>query len=382
MSVKKIRWSRLLGILAPLVLASAAAAGNLRSSDAKLEKLAGRILVVGFYGTSAPADSAICRAIRRYDLGGVILFDRDPIHAGRAKNISSPAQLKKLTKELQECSPKHRLLIAVDEEGGAVQRLKKKNGFSGDYPRASAVAAKGPRFAKHIYKKMASELSRAGVNFNLAPVVDLALNPKNRVIVRWGRSYGKDPQAVARYAGIFIEAMHRRGILTSLKHFPGHGSSTGDTHKGFVDVSKEWKPIELEPYRRLIHSGRVDTIMVAHIFNRRLDAKYPASLSPRVIGSLLRKRLGYRGVVMTDDLQMGAITQKYTLRETIRLAIAAGDDLLLFGNQLDPKRIYSPKKLVAEIVGLLREGKVSIQRLEESGRRIERMKKHRFIGKK
>jgi len=343
-------------------------------SAQSLERLAGGVLMVGFDGTEAPPGSPICREIRRYGLAGVILFDRHPSRKGAVKNIQSPAQLKRLTRELRACAPDGRLLIAVDQEGGVVQRLKKRLGFAGDFPRPATVAKKGGVAAGTIYERMGAELASVGVNYNLAPVVDLALNPKNRVIVGWGRSFGKDPKKVARYADIFIRAMHRHGVLTSLKHFPGHGSSTGDTHKGFVDVTKQWKPAELEPYRLLMGRGLADSVMVAHVFNRRLDSTYPASLSRQTVEGLLRRRLGYRGVVITDDLQMGAIAGRYSLPETIRLALNAGDDLLLFGNQLDPKLRVSPKKLVETIGTLVREGRVSRKRLEEANRRVRAMK--------
>jgi beta-N-acetylhexosaminidase len=340
-----------------------------------LERLAGGVLMVGFTGTEAPKESAICRQIRRYGPAGVILFDR-PIGKKRgAKNIAGPEQLRRLTRQLRACAPGGRLLIAVDQEGGLVQRLRRSRGFATDFPRASRVAAKGEAAARSIYERMAKELQRSGINYDLAPVVDLALNPENRVIVGFGRSYGKDPESVARYAGIFVDAMHRYGVATSLKHFPGHGSSTGDTHAGFVDVSGQWKPKELEPYRRLIREGKADSVMVAHLFDRRWDPRYPASLSPRVVRGMLRKKLGYNGVAITDDLQMGAIAKRYSLPETLRLALNAGNDILLFGNQLDPRRTVSLERLAREIVKLVKEGRVSRERLEEANRRVERLQK-------
>ncbi len=123
--------------------------------------------------------------------------------------------------------------------------------------------------------------------------------------------------------------MHKNGVLTSLKHFPGHGSSLGDTHKGFVDVTKLWKPIELEPYKKLNEKGEIDTVMVAHVFNKKLDSKYPATLSNKTVNGLLRQKIGFDGVVITDDLQMGAIANRYGLRNTPKSATKAGDDLLL-----------------------------------------------------
>jgi beta-N-acetylhexosaminidase len=337
-----------------------------------LEKKIGQMLMVGFYGTQAPKDSAICKAIRTYDIGAVILFDVNPVDPKQPKNIRSVAQVKRLTRQLQACSPRHDLLIAVDQEGGRVQRLKSKYGFYGRFPSAADVARLGTHKAKSVYERMARELRDAGINYDLAPVVDLDINPKNHVIHGLKRAFGGDPETVVRYASVFIDAMHRYGILTSLKHFPGHGSSLGDTHKGFVDVTKLWREKELTPYKLLVN--KADTVMVAHVFNRKLDSRYPATLSKKTVEGLLRKKIGFDGVVITDDLQMGAIAKTYTLAQTLRLAIEAGNDILLFGNQIDPKRIYTPEHLVKTVVRLVREGKIKKDRIERSYRRIRKLK--------
>ncbi len=350
----------------------------LNAQTYNLDKLAGSTLMIGFFGTSAKPESKICKEIKKYDLAGVILFDKDPVHRGKAKNISSSSQLRKLTKELKSCSPDGRLLIAVDQEGGIVQRLKSRYGFYGRFPKASDISKTGKKRAKQIYAKMARELKNTGINYDLAPVVDLALNPKNRVIVKLGRSFSDKPEIVSSYAEIFIRQMHRYGIITSLKHFPGHGSSTGDTHKGFVDVTNQWKSIELQPYKTLINKHLADSVMVAHIFNKKLDSRYPASLSHNIVTGLLRNKLHFNGVVITDDLQMGAISKHYSLKDTISLALNAGDDILLFGNQLDPSKIYSADKLVKVIKELIKEKKISISQLKKAKQRVDRLKRRDY----
>ena len=195
---------------------------------------------------------------------------------------------------------------------------------------------------------------------------------KNHVIHGLGRSFGKDPVTVAKYASTFIDAMHSNGVLTSVKHFPGHGSSVGDTHKGFVDVTNLWKEVELEPYHLL--KDKADTVMVAHVFNKHLDDTYPASLSYKTITKMLRWKLGYHGVVITDDLQMGAISKKYGIRNTLKLAINAGDDILLIGNQLDPQKVQSTKLLVDTIVSLVESGEVKEESIDKAYRRIQKLK--------
>ena len=339
-----------------------------------LEQKIGSMLMVGFMGTSAPKNSQICKDIAKYDLAGVILFDMNPVNHKKAKNIATKEQVGYLTQELQACSPDGKLLISVDQEGGRVQRLKSKYGFYGKFPKAKDVIGLSDATVKKHYENMGAELMSVGINYNLAPDVDLAINKKNHVIYQLGRSFGADPKQVVHYASIFMNAMHDNGVLTSLKHFPGHGSSLGDTHKGFVDVTKLWKPIELEPYRLLAQSQTIDTVMVAHVFNKKLDARYPATLSEKTVNGKLRGEFGFNGVVITDDLQMGAINKKYGLRNTLKLAINAGDDILLFGNQLSVKSMVKTSTLVNTIKKLLKSGEVKLVDIEASNQRVATLK--------
>jgi len=341
-------------------------------ADVTLEQKIGQMFMVGFHGTTAAPQSQICQDIKKYHLGAVILFDYNPVDKSKPKNIATKSQLKKLTSQLQACSYDGKLLIAVDQEGGRVQRLKSKYGFYGKFPKASDVIKMDQSQIKSTYIKMSAELKSVGINYDLAPVVDLDINMKNHVIHGLGRSFGKDPKIVAKYASTFIDAMHSHGVLTSLKHFPGHGSSVGDTHKGFVDVTDLWKEVELEPYHLL--NEKADTVMVAHVFNKKLDATYPASLSYKTITKMLRWKLGYHGVVITDDLQMGAISKKYGLKNTLKLAINAGDDILLIGNQLDPKQVKSTKVLVDSVKSLLRTGEVKSKSIDIAYQRIQKLK--------
>ena len=359
-----------------LTLNSCATQENYQPSPPKktLDEKIGSMLMVGFMGTSAPKNSQICKDIKQYNLAGVILFDVNPVNHKEAKNIASKNQVAELTEELQACSKDGRLLISVDQEGGRVQRLKSRYGFYGKFPKAKDVIGLSDKKVKRHYNNMGAELISVGINYNLAPDVDLAINPKNHVIYGLGRSFGADPKQVVHYASIFMDAMHNNGVLTSLKHFPGHGSSLGDTHKGFVDVTKLWKWKELEPYKMLAKSHTIDSVMVAHVFNKKLDAKYPATLSKKIVNGMLRKKFGFDGVVITDDLQMGAINHKYGLRNTIKLAINAGDDILLFGNQLSVKSMVKTKTLVNTVKSLLKKGEIKISDIEASNRRVEQLK--------
>ncbi len=345
---------------------------NLNASD-DIKKLIGNMFMVGFFGTSVDKNSQIIKDIKDYHLGGVILFDKDPSDRKKAKNIKDKEQVKSLTLALQKYS-NYKLLIAVDQEGGRVQRLSPRNGFSQKYKSASDIVKKNDKYIKSEYSKMAKELKSVGINFNLAPVVDLEINPNNRVIVKLKRSYGKTPLDVTKYSTIFIQEMAKKGILTSLKHFPGHGSSLGDTHKGFVDITNTWQKKELKPYQNLIEDGIVDTIMVAHVMNKQIDSKYPSSLSKKSVTNLLRGKLLYEGVVISDDLQMRAISKHYSLRDTIKLSINAGVDILLFGNQLDPTKIISVKTLIDTAYELYQSKEISLAQIRMANQRIDRLK--------
>ncbi len=324
------------------------------------DKEIANMFILGFYGT-AGNDLEIKKDICQKGLGGVILFGRSPVKAGAVKNFKSAGDLKALISDLKSCNS--RVLVAIDQEGGAVQRVKFKK-----YPKASTVAKYGINTAYKTYLQMARELKNLGFNLNFAPVADLAKNSQNRVIVKWGRSYGKDAKTVASYDKAFIKAMHSYGILTSLKHFPGHGSSFGDTHKGFVDVTNYWGEDELVPYKLL--KNITDTVMVAHIFNRRYDANYPASLSRNIVTGLLRNKIGFRGVVITDDMQMGAIAKHYGLKEAIALAINAGNDMILFANQVSPGRVVKTDTVIKIVRELLKSGRVSETAIKRANARI------------
>lgn len=215
---------------------------------------------------------------------------------------------------------------------------------------------------------------------NLAPVVDLNVNPSNPVIGKLDRSFSADPVVVAQQARMVIDAFHQQGIIAALKHFPGHGSSTTDTHKDFTDVTATWSKKELDPYWALIREGYSDPVMTAHVFNARLDSLYPATLSKATIDGLLRKQLGFRGVVLSDDMQMKAIADRYGLEEAIRLAIDAGVDVLIFGNNVS----YDPEiasKATSIIRHLVEKGAISPERINESYRRIMTLKTRTIISR-
>lgn len=336
----------------------------------QLEKMIGKMVMLGFHGQKIDSDDKIYNDIKKYDLGGVILFDKDPNDKKKIKNVKDPKQLATLSSQLQAIN-KSKLLISIDQEGGIVQRLKESKGFI-NTPKASVVATKGEDYAKSTYSKLAKVLKNSGLNVNYAPVVDLSINPNNPVIVKLGRSFGKSSKEVIKYASIFTKEMKKENIISVLKHFPGHGSSQSDSHKGFVDITKTWQKEELEPYNYFIKNALVDMIMSAHVVNKDLDYSLPATLSWNINTKLLRKELGYKGVLISDDLQMYAISKHYSLDDTVKLAINSGVDMLMFANQL--AKPIKLETIINSIYKQVRSGEIKMHRIKEANRRIDVLK--------
>ena len=333
----------------------------------------GEMLLVGFRGTSLKADNHIIRDIQQYHVGSVILFEYDAPTGTRHRNVLSPDQLKALCSDLQKYANDN-LLIGIDQEGGNVARMRVRDGFPATMT-AQASAKGGDDSVARNAAIVAQELNEAGVNLNFAPCVDVNINPACPVIGKLGRSFSSNPATVTRCATIWLNELNKKNVIGCLKHFPGHGSATGDTHAGLVDVSDTWKETELEPYRTLIDKGIVDMVMVAHVINRNLGDDLPASLSPVMIKELLRNQLGFTGVVVTDDLAMGAITIHYGFEEALRLAIVAGCDLLCLSNNgggYDPDVV---PHAVDTILQLVKSGQVSADDIHASAERVRALKK-------
>lgn len=349
-----------------------ACAGTQPTAEVPLQNKIGQLLMVGFRGLTLEENPQLAADLQTGRVGGVVLFNYDLQQKSDRRNIASKQQLGTLTAALQQAA-KTPLLIAVDQEGGQVARLKEDYGFPATHS-ATALGGKADlNYTRAATEQLAATLAEVGINLNLAPVVDLCSNPANPVIARYQRCFSADPQQVTEQAATYIDAHHQKGVLTSLKHFPGHGSSQQDSHLGFTDISASWTQSELFPFRQLIATGRVDTLMTAHVFNRQLDPEHPATLSASTINGLLRDQLGFDGVVISDDLQMRALADHYSFSERIRLALSAGVDILLFGNNLD----YDPNlvgRAHAAIEQLLAQGALSEAQIERSYRRVMQLK--------
>ncbi len=324
------------------------------------------MILTGF--PKAEVDPVLLQSIRSGKVGSVIIFEKNI----PAKN--SYTALKKMTWTYQKASPIP-LFIAIDQEGGRVNRLKEKYGFPMSVSAAKLGAS--PIDSVSFYSSItAATLAGLGINMNFAPVVDLASNPDNPIIAKVERAYSKNPDTVALYAGTFIREHNRLGVLTALKHFPGHGSSLSDTHLDVADVTKTWSEQELTPYVKLLHNGLVDAVMTAHIVNGRLDQdKLPATLSPRIIDGLLRRGLGFNGVVFSDDMQMHAISKHYSFEESVKRAILAGVDILCFTNNIQGSRERTVDKVHGIIRNFVTSGVIPAERIDQSFKRIMELKK-------
>ncbi|MEM8618564.1 MAG: glycoside hydrolase family 3 protein [Actinomycetota bacterium] len=347
--------------------------GESTGAEPTLADKAGQMVMAGFRGLTLDEDDHFARELQDLNLGGAVLFDYDVPSQSLGRNIDSPEQVEALVSQLQDLAPTP-LLIAVDQEGGSVARLKPDRGFPPTESAEDLAALDDPMATSEAAGQLAETLASMGIDMNLAPVVDLNVNPDNPVIGGIGRSFGADPTTVVEQATAFIEAHHANGVLTSLKHFPGHGSSTEDSHHGFVDVTETWTGIELEPFAELIDAGLADSVMTAHIVNQDIDPDVPATLSELTIQGMLRDELGFDGLVLSDDMQMGAITQEFGFDEAVERTILAGVDMLIISNNIDEYDQHVHRRAVETIIRLVDDGTIPMARIDESYERIQQVK--------
>ncbi len=346
------------------------------NDDTIAEKI-GQLFLIGFEGTTLLKNDPIAADIVNRNLGGVILFDKLLAKKMAANNIVTPTQVADLTTSLQDLAEGN-LLIAVDQEGGMVTRLKEQHGFP-TTPEAETLGnATDSDEITRCGQQVARLLSSLGINFNLAPVVDLNIYKKNPIIGALSRSFSENPDIVFEKTTKWIEAHRKERLLSCLKHFPGHGSSRSDSHLGFVDISATWREIELQPYRDFISRGYQEAIMIGHLFNNNFDEIYPATLSHSTVHKILRSQLQFKGLIVSDDMQMRAITDRYGLAEACCKAISAGVDLLIIGNNIchDPHIL---EKLHSELLKAVKTGRLTTKRIEEAWTRIQKFKLLRAI---
>lgn len=324
----------------------------------------GQLFMIGFDGTTVPAET---QSLFRWNkAGGAILFRR---------NIESLEQVVALNAALCELgSPEMPMLIGVDQEGGRVARLRD---ICTPIPsmRSLGTASQDENDLPYrIGALMARELSVLGFHLDFAPVVDVDTNPDNPVIGE--RSFGRDAHHVARSGAQFIRGMQQAGVAASAKHFPGHGDTDTDSHLALPRVPhnvERLESIELVPFKAAIDVG-VATIMTAHVVIPELDATLPATLSKSILTGILREKLGYQGVIVSDDLEMAAVADHWPIEELVRLGLRAGVDLFLVCHDAEKQA-----RAIESAHRCMEEGVVSKSQIEASLKRVQEMK-HRFVG--
>ncbi len=348
-------------------------AANYALDNISIDTKIGQMIMVGINDRKSldPNDS-LRKELSAGKMGGIILFE---------KNIAKDSSAKKIKKLIEDLKSETAipLFVGIDEEGGKVHRLKEKYGFV-PMPSAFYLGNLPATDSTYYYaKQLASELSDLGFNLNFAPVVDVDLNPDNAIISKVGRSYSCDPAIVTDQALTFIKAHHSKNVKTTLKHFPGHGSSSTDTHKGLVDVTKQWQFKELIPYKRIIQFEECDAIVSCHVINCHLDTNcVPSTLSRVITTELLRDLLGFNGVVFSDDMQMYAISKNYGLEQSIKMAINAGVDVLVFGNNVNASDRITATEIHNIIMRLVQNNEITTSKINESYLRILALKKKKY----
>lgn len=327
------------------------------------EKL-GQLLIVGLAGTELTKEEE--SFLVNNNIGGVVLMGR---------NTKSPEQIHRLCGSIQklrhQTNTKTPFFISIDMEGGRVARLKEP--FTQWPPLKKLGEIDSPSLAFNMAMSMGRELRAVGINIDFAPCVDVLTNSDNKVI--GDRSLSSDPEIVAKMSSALIRGYMKSEIMTCAKHFPGHGNTLVDSHEELPTEEasvEKLNNIELVPFRKAIRS-RVDLIMMSHVLYKSLDAEYPASLSLAAY-KLLREELRYRGLIITDDLDMKALTRHWSVEEIAVRAIEAGNDLLLYCNDstVPPKALDALEKAVAQT-------RISLARIEDSFQRISKLKRDSIL---
>jgi beta-N-acetylhexosaminidase len=310
-----------------------------------------RVFLAGLPGPAL--DDTTRRLHAEIPFGGVTLF---------RQNAAEPPAMRELTRTIHDLDARLPPLVAIDHEGGRVHRLSPP--FT-HFPAAADVAAHGTRAVAAAATAMARELAAIDIDLTFAPVLDVHSNPANPVI--GNRAYASDPERVATLALAAFRATRAVGLLTCGKHLPGHGDTATDSHLELPTVDKSRRALartELVPFQRAI-AARIPMLMTAHVVYRALDAERPATLSHAILTGLLRRRLGFRGVICSDDLEMRAITNHYGPGEAAVLALAAGADLLLYCHRQDDLRAA-----VDAVERAVVDGRLPRRRIDEANRRV------------
>jgi beta-N-acetylhexosaminidase len=326
-----------------------------------LRRNIGQLLIAGFDGYELPIE--LRSLAREFGLGGVILF---------ARNIAEPEQVAELCYEASRLVPDLPLWVSVDQEGGRVARLKAP--FTEWPPMATLGRSGDIGLVERFGRALASELKAIGITLDYAPVLDVHTNPKNPVI--GDRALSEKPEVVARLGTVIVRALQSEGIAACAKHFPGHGDTAADSHLELPLVEhplERLREVELVPFRAAIEA-RVATIMTAHVFLPALDEERPATLSKRVVSTLLRDELKFEGVVLSDDLEMKAVANRYDVPSAAVLAVEAGCDGVLICGGDQGMQVAALENLIHAV----EDERLRLARVEDALKRQQRAKE-RFL---
>ena len=349
---------------AAAVLAAPAVLTATSARAATMDAQIGSMLMLGFYGDTANFNSAkaLARHLKAGNAGGAVFLRH---------NASTRSGVEQLTTLFRDSAGRRTPLLSIDQEGGKVQRLGTKQGYA-DILEAGRVPGRySPDKAADMYASAARELRASGFNVNLAPTIDVH-DPSNPVIGKYERAYGSDPAVVAKYGAAFIRGMAREGVACVAKHFPGHGTSRGDSHDGFVDITRTWGQGEIEPFRALARTAPM--VMGGHLVHDQLTGGEPVTFSESILEGVLREQLGFTGAIMTDDLDMGAIRNRYSMQDAVLRSVEAGNDIILISNSAKPDDDLAPKA-VRWVREAVEDGRIPPARIEMAARRIEAVKR-------
>jgi beta-N-acetylhexosaminidase len=326
------------------------------SSIEQARKALGQLFIIGFDGLDLSDETS--SFLSQANIGGVILF---------APNYESPGQIAELINAVQECRAEMPFWASVDHEGGRVQRFKKP--FTRIPDAATIGASDSPKLAFELAEMMARELKAVGINVNFCPVVDIATNPKNPAI--GNRAYAATEDQVSKMISAMVRGHCTQGVQPCVKHFPGHGDTVADSHLTLPRVETPLETLENREFRPFVKAfkSRCAMVMTAHILNPTIDPEFPATLSPKTIRDILRKNLRYTRVVVTDDMEMKAITDNYGAEDAPRLALQAGCDILVYRSEAAARHAYE------SLVKALEGGKLAPEIIFEAEARVRALKK-------
>jgi beta-N-acetylhexosaminidase len=321
----------------------------------------GQLAIVGFAGYAIPPDLRMLA--REFDLGGVVLF---------ARNVEAPEQVSEVSREVQALASELPLWVSTDQEGGRVARLK--SSFTVWPPMMTLGRSGDEGLAGRFARSLAAELRAVGISLDFAPVLDIHTNSANPVI--GDRALSERADEVARLGSVIIRTLQAEGIAACGKHFPGHGDTSVDSHHELPVVDHppdRIERVELVPFKAAIEVN-VASVMTAHILIPALDDQQPATLSPRIIDGMLKRELGYQGLVVTDDLSMKAISAKYGTTEATVAAIAAGCDAVLLCGQDQGAQVEA----IEAVIHAVEDRTLPLKRVEDALARHRRVKE-RFL---